>query len=107
VGGTRGPETRGSDTLAQVAAASPAASVAELARGKGCLSCHGVDKRIVGPSFKEVAGRYKGRTDAEALLLEKLRKGSSGAWGPIPMPANQDLADPDARRLIQWVLGAV
>ena len=104
VGGTRGAETGKPEEPGSVPGPSP---VSELARRKACLSCHGVDKRIVGPSFKEVSSRYKGQPDAEARLLEKLKKGSSGAWGPIPMPPNPDLAEPDARRLIQWVLGTV
>jgi len=78
---------------------------AELAKRKACLSCHGVDKKVVGPSFKEVAARYKGQPGAEAKLLEKLRAGGSGVWGPLPMPPNPDLTRPDAAKLIQWVLG--
>jgi S-disulfanyl-L-cysteine oxidoreductase SoxD len=80
---------------------------AELAKRKACLACHGTDKRIVGPSFKEVAARYKGRADIEEKLVEKLRKGGGGVWGPIPMPPNPDLAEGDARTLIRWVLGGV
>jgi cytochrome c len=79
-------------------------NVADLARRKACLSCHAVDKRIVGPAFREVAAKYKGQAGIEAHLVEKLRKGSSGAWGPIPMPPNPDLAEADARLLVQWVL---
>ena len=78
--------------------------IADLARRKACLSCHGVDKRIVGPAFKEIAAKYKGQPDIEARLVEKLKKGSSGAWGPIPMPPNPDLAESDARMLVKWVL---
>jgi len=78
-----------------------------LARDKACLSCHAVDKRVVGPGFNEVAARYKGQQDAEARLMEKLRRGGSGAWGSIPMPANADLAEGDARTLIRWILGDV
>ena len=86
----------------------PAASpVVDLAKRKACLSCHGTDKRIVGPSFKEVGARYKGRPDAEAKLLEKLRTGGSGSWGPLPMPPNPDLPPDDARKLIQWILSGV
>lgn len=81
--------------------------VVDLARRKACLNCHGTDKRIVGPSFKEVGERYKGRADAEAKLIEKLRVGGSGTWGPIPMPPNPDLAPDDAHRLIQWILSGV
>ena len=101
IGGTRGADTGkpGSEH-----ALTP---VSELAKRKACLGCHGVDRRIVGPSFREVSSRYRGQADAETRLLEKLRVGGSGAWGPIPMPPNRDLADTEARRLIQWVLGAV
>lgn len=80
-------------------------SVADLARNKACLSCHGVDKRVVGPSFQEVAARYKGQEGAEARLIEKLKLGGSGTWGGIPMPPNPELAEGDARALVRWVLG--
>ena len=79
--------------------------VAELAKRKACLACHGIDKRIVGPAFKEVAAKYKGEAGIEARLVQKLRRGSSGVWGPMAMPPNPDLAQTDAAALIQWVLG--
>jgi len=78
---------------------------AELARRKACLSCHGVDNRIVGPAFRDVAKRYKGQDGVEAKLVEKLRRGGSGSWGALPMPANPDLAAADATTLVRWVLG--
>jgi S-disulfanyl-L-cysteine oxidoreductase SoxD len=79
-------------------------ALADLAKRKACLSCHGVDKRIVGPAFKEIAARYRGQDGIDAKLLQKVRRGSSGAWGPIPMPPNPDLAESDAQALVQWVL---
>ncbi len=79
--------------------------IAELARRKACLSCHGVDKRIVGPAFTEVAAKYKGDPGAQARLLEKLKRGGGGTWGPIPMPPNPDLSEADGKALVQWVLG--
>ena len=93
-----------------LAAASPAPTqgppdVADLARRKACLACHGVDRKIVGPAFREVASRYRGQAGIEAMLLEKLKRGGGGAWGPVPMPPNPDLAEEDARALIGWVLG--
>ena len=77
---------------------------AELAKRKGCLACHGMEKRVVGPAFKDVASRYKGQ-GVEDKLIEKLRHGGGGAWGSMPMPPNPDLPEAEARRLIQWVLG--
>jgi cytochrome c551/c552 len=67
-------------------------SAADLAKNKACLACHAVDKKVVGPAFKDVAGRYKGRADAEAQPRRKAPQGSTGAWGQIPMPANPDLS---------------
>ena len=107
VGGVRGANTAGAaaPAVAPVASAAAKSDIAELARRKACLSCHGVDKRIVGPAFIEVAAKYKGDPGAQARLLEKLKRGGSGAWGPIPMPPNPDLSESDAKALVQWVLG--
>ena len=80
------------------------AGAPEIARANACMSCHGVEKRIVGPGLREVASRYRGQADAEARLLEKLRTGGSGTWGAVPMPANPALAEADARAIIQWIL---
>jgi cytochrome c len=101
VGGMRG--TSSPNTAEKPAAPAPM-PVAELARRKACLSCHGVDQRIVGPSFREVAGRYKGQSGIEAKLLEKLRRGGSGNWGPMPMPPMPDLSEADAAALVRWIL---
>ena len=92
-----------------VSAAAPVKKVADeaavgLARKNACMSCHGVDKKIVGPAFRDVAAKYKGQAGMEAKLVEKLRHGGSGIWGAIPMPANPNLPEKDARVLIQWVL---
>lgn len=107
VGGVRGEKAAESLSARAAPPGAGAVNVADLARRKACLSCHGVDKRIVGPAFTDVAAKYKGQAGTEARLVEKLRKGSSGAWGPIPMPPNPDLAEADARLLVQWLLGAV
>jgi cytochrome c551/c552 len=97
--------SRGTDTDAPATkVAAVQVDTADLAKRKACLSCHGIDKRLVGPSFKEVAARYRGQDGIEAKLLEKLRRGSRDVWGPIPMPPNPDLPEQDARALIQWVL---
>ena len=99
-----GPARPVSDTKS-AAVVSDTISVTELARRKACLSCHGVDKKIVGPAFRDVAKRYKGQEGAEAKLVEKLKRGGSGNWGPLPMPPNPDLSAGDAATLVRWVLG--
>lgn len=67
-----------------------------------CIACHGVDNRLVGPSFREIAGKYKGRSDAQSYLAGKMRAGSQGVWGAIPMPA-QSIGEADAKRVAQWL----
>ena len=76
----------------------------DVAMRKTCLACHGVDKRVVGPALREIAARYQGQADVEAKLIEKVRRGSSGAWGAVPMPPNPDLPEAEARTLVQWIL---
>src|SRR6185436_7974799 len=71
------------------------AKVEALMKTYDCMNCHGIDKRIVGPAFAEVAAKYKGVGGAEAKLMEKVRNGGSGAWGPVPMPPNPKLSDAD------------
>ena len=90
---------------APVLAAAKPASLEDLARRSGCLACHGVEKRVVGPAFKDVAAKYKGQPGLEAKLMDKVRQGGGGVWGSIPMPPNPDLAASDAHALVQWVLG--
>ncbi len=77
----------------------------ELAQKHGCLACHGVDKKILGPAYKDVAAKYKGNKEAEAKLIEKVKKGGSGVWGPMPMPANSPkVPDADIKTLVDWIL---
>ena len=86
------------------AAASPAAFAnAQLAEKKNCLACHQTDKKLVGPSYKDVAAKYAGQKDAAAKLAEKIQKGSAGVWGQVPMPANPVTPD-EAKKLAAWVL---
>jgi len=76
-----------------------------LAQKSGCLACHSLDKKVLGPSYKDVAAKYKGQKDAEAKLIEKVKKGGSGVWGPIPMPANSpQVKDEDIKTIVEWVL---
>jgi cytochrome c len=83
----------------------PAAANLALAQKNACTACHAVDKKLVGPAYQEVAKKYAGQKDAEAKLVESIRKGGSGKWGAIPMPAQPGLSDADAKTLAAWVLG--
>jgi len=76
----------------------------ELAKASACTACHGVNERIVGPGFREVAAKYAGDSAAVGRLAAKIKTGGSGAWGAIPMPAQPQLKDADARTLVQWIL---
>lgn len=85
-------------------AASPAFANADLAKKKNCMACHAVDKKLVGPSYKDVAKKYAGQKDAVAQLTQKVIKGGSGVWGPVPMPANPQVSEAEAKQLVEWVL---
>ena len=86
------------------AAATPAFANPELAQKKNCMACHAVDKKLVGPSYKEVAAKYAGQKDAVDKLAQKIVKGGAGVWGPVPMPANAQVNDAEAKQLVQWVM---
>lgn len=90
--------------LAALAAAPTAFAQEALAQKSGCLACHAVDKKIVGPSYKEVANKYRADKGAEAKLVDKVKKGGQGAWGPVPMPPNTHVADADIKTLVKWIL---
>lgn len=86
-------------------AAAPAAADAnlDLAKAKGCTACHDVAKKLIGPAYGEVAKKYKADKEAPAKLATSVLKGSSGKWGPIPMPANK-VSDDEAKKLVAWIL---
>ena len=86
--------------------ASPAFASADLAQKKNCLACHSVDKKVIGPSYKEVAAKYAGQKDAADKLAQKITKGGSGVWGAVPMPANPQVSEAEAKQLAAWVLTA-
>ncbi len=75
-----------------------------IAQKNGCLACHQLDKKLVGPAWREVGKKYGGQADAEAMLLTKVKKGGKGVWGPVPMPPNATVKDPDVKTLVQFVL---
>jgi cytochrome c len=88
-------------SLASIGFASP-----QLAQSKNCMACHAVDQKKVGPSYREVAEKYTGQKDAEALLAKKIQEGSVGVWGPVPMPANVNVSAQEAKALAKWILKA-
>jgi cytochrome c len=81
-----------------------AAADPNLAKAKNCMACHAVATKMVGPSFKDVAVKYGSQKDAEDKLTVKVMKGGSGVWGAIPMPANGQVNEAEARTLVKWVL---
>lgn len=95
-------------TLAAALAATtslPALASKELATKNACMACHAVDRKLVGPAYLEVAKKYAGQKDAADMLAASIRKGGSGKWGPVPMPAQPNLSEADAKTLAAWVLG--
>ena len=84
--------------------AAPAFADQALASAKNCMSCHTVAKKLVGPSYKEVAAKYAGQADAVDKLAAKIIKGGSGVYGPVPMPANTQVNEAEAKKLAAWVL---
>ena len=90
--------------LAATTLAAPALADQALATAKNCMACHAVDKKLVGPAYKDVAAKYAGQKDAVDKLSVKIMKGGSGVWGPVPMPANTQVSDAEAKKLAAWVL---
>ncbi|MDH0371253.1 c-type cytochrome [Comamonas aquatica] len=88
-----------------LAVAAPALADQALATAKNCMACHAVEKKLVGPSYKDVANKYAGQGDAVNKLAAKIVKGGSGVWGPIPMPANNQVSEAEAQKLATWILG--
>lgn len=92
-------------TLAMtLAVAAPALADEALAKSKNCMACHAVDKKLVGPAYKDVAKKYAGQKDAEATLVTHVMKGSKGVWGPVPMPANAQVNEAEATKLVSWIM---
>lgn len=77
-----------------------------IAQANACMGCHAVDRKLVGPSFQQIAARYKGDPNAQTKLEGKVRNGGSGVWGAIPMPAHPRMSDADIRTVVEWVLAA-
>ena len=77
---------------------------AKLAQEKACLTCHTLDRKLVGPAYKDVAKKYAGDKDAMTKLVKKVREGGQGVWGPVPMPPNTSVSEKEAAILVKWVL---
>jgi cytochrome c len=82
----------------------PAMANMDLAKKSNCMSCHTVDKKLVGPAYKDVAAKYKGQADAVKKLSAKVKAGGKGVWGEVPMPPNAAVKDADIETLVKWIL---
>jgi cytochrome c len=85
--------------------AAPVAQADEaLLKKHNCVACHQVDKKVIGPGYKEVAKKYKGQKDAAATLVAKVKKGGQGVWGQVPMPPNAQVPDADLKKMVDYIL---
>ena len=110
-GPTRGIDTTryeagkgGTAAPVSTAAAKPAGNVEAILKTNGCIACHGVTAKVVGPAYRDVAAKYRGKADGQAYLVKKMREGGSGVWGAVPMPPQANLKDADAQAIAQWIL---
>ena len=76
----------------------------KLAQANGCMTCHQIDKKVLGPSYKDVAAKYKGDKAAEATLVKKVKDGGKGVWGDMIMPPNAHVKDADIAAIVKWIL---
>jgi cytochrome c len=76
----------------------------DLAKKHNCFACHAVDKKVVGPAYKQVADKYRNDPQAAGKLFDKVKKGGAGVWGPVPMPPNAQVPDADIKKLVSWIL---
>ena len=91
---------------AAMALAGAAQANEKLAQASGCMTCHGIDKKVIGPSYQEIAQKYRGNKAAEADLIKKVKGGGSGVWGATPMPPNPHVKDEDIKTLVVWILSS-
>jgi cytochrome c len=95
---------RGIGTAESAGARSGSKSVRSLAEASGCLACHGISAKVVGPGLHDIAAKYKADGGAEGRLADKVKSGGSGVWGSVPMPPNANMSDDDIRSLVKWIL---
>ena len=91
-------------TLASGALAADPKAGEALAKNSGCLACHTVDKKLVGPTYKDIAAKYRSDKGAEAKLIKKVKVGGKGVWGDVPMSPNAHVKDEDIKTMVQWIL---
>lgn len=84
--------------------AADATDGATLLKQNSCVACHAMDKKIIGPGFSDIASKYKGNADAMAILTQKIKAGTSGTWGAVPMPAQAHVKDEDIKIMVGWIL---
>lgn len=87
-----------------ILSAGTAAASEKLAQSSGCMTCHAMDRKAIGPGYKEIAAKYRNDKGAEAKLIQKVKAGGSGVWGPAPMPPNAHVKDEDIKSMVQWIL---
>jgi cytochrome c len=90
--------------VACCAVAGAAQADEKLAQASGCTACHSIDKKLVGPAYKEVAAKYRGNKGAETMLVKKVKEGGKGVWGDMQMPPNGHVKDEDIKTLVRWIL---
>jgi cytochrome c len=90
--------------LAATSVTAPALADQALATSKNCMACHAIDKKVLGPAYKDVAAKYANDKSAADKLVVKVMKGGGGVWGPVPMPANPQVNEAEAKKLVAWVL---
>lgn len=90
-------------SLATLAAGSAAASE-KLAQSSGCMTCHAIDRKVIGPGYKEIAAKYRNDKSAAANLVKKVKAGGSGVWGPTPMPPNAHVKEDDIKAIVTWIM---
>jgi cytochrome c len=86
------------------AQAADIAKVKDILTANACMACHTIEKKVVGPSYTEVGAKYKGKEAEAATLTKHVREGSSGVWGPIPMPPNKNISDADLKIVVDWLI---
>ena len=91
-------------SVAMLSLSAAASADQALAQKNACMTCHSVDKKVVGPAYKDVAKKYAGDKTAEAKLIAKVKAGGKGVWGEVPMPPNPQVSDADAKKIVEWVL---